>query len=126
MPRPLLRACRLSLLAATAAAQDPCLAFEDVAERIACYAAADAEAGSGAGSGETPGWLVGEETDPITDETSVVLRRRAEGPDRDASGSLAPPSLTNHLLPRAGGPAEPGRHPRRWRKATVPGRPGSA
>ena len=94
MPRPLLRAWRLALAlpAVTAAAQDPCLAFEDVAERIACYAAADSAAGSG--TGETPGWLVGEETDPITDETSVVLRRRAEGPYRDAAGSLAPPSLT--------------------------------
>ena len=94
MPRPLLRAWRLALAlpAATAAAQDPCLAFEDVAERIACYAAADSAAGSE--SGETPGWLVGEETDPITDETSVVLRRRAEGPSRDAADSLALPSLT--------------------------------
>ncbi len=94
MPRPLLRAWRLALAlpAVTAAAQDPCLAFEDVAERIACYAAADSAAGSG--TGETPGWLVGEETDPITDETSVVLRRRAEGPYSDAADSLAPPSLT--------------------------------
>lgn len=94
MPRPLLRAWRLvlALPAVTAAAQDPCLAFEDVAERIACYAAADSAAGSG--TGETPGWLVGEETDPITDETSVVLRRRAEGPHGDAADSLALPSLT--------------------------------
>ena len=93
MPRPLLRAWRLALAlpAVTAAAQDPCLAFEDVAERIACYAAADSAA---RGTGETPGWLVGEETDPITDETSVVLRRRAEGRSRDAADSLAPPSLT--------------------------------
>ena len=96
MPRPLLRAWRLALAlpAVTAAAQDPCLAFEDVAERIACYAAADSAAGSGPRSGETPGWLVGEETDPITDETSVVLRRRAEGPSRDAAGLLLLPSLT--------------------------------
>ena len=96
MPRPLLRAWRLALAvpAATAAAQDPCLAFEDVAERIACYAAADSAAGSGPGSGETSGWLVGEETDSITDETSVVLRRRAEGPYRDAADSLVLPSLT--------------------------------
>ncbi len=94
MPRPLLRAWRLALAlpVVTAAAQDPCLAFEDVAERIACYAAADSAAGSEIG--ETPGWLVGEETDPITDETSVVLRRRAEGPYRDAADSLALPSLT--------------------------------
>ena len=92
MPRPLLRAWHLALAlpAVTAAAQDPCLAFEDVAERIACYAAAD----SAAGSGETPGWLVGEETDPITDETSVVLRRRAKGPHGDAADSLVLPSLT--------------------------------
>ena len=96
MPRPLLRAWRIALAlpAVSAAAQDPCLAFEDVAERIACYAAADAPAQSGSETTEERGWLVGEETDPITDETSVVLRRRAETPHRDAAGALVLPSLT--------------------------------
>lgn len=96
MPRPLLRAWRLALALppVSALAQDPCLAFEDVAERIACYAAADAPARGGDQADKTPGWLVGEETDPITDETSVVLRRRAEAPHRDAAGSLVLPSLT--------------------------------
>ena len=99
MPRPLLRAWRIALAlpAVSAAAQDPCLAFEDVAERIACYAAADASAQSGRESTEERGWLVGEETDPITDETSIVLRRRAR-----------PAQPDDHLLPRTGGRAEPG------------------
>ena len=96
MPRPLLRAWRLALAlpAVALAAQDPCLAFEDVAERIACYAAEDASIRSNSGEDETPGWRVGNETDPITDETSVVLRRRAEAPHRDVDGALVLPSLT--------------------------------
>ena len=96
MPRPLLRAWRLALAlpAVAVAAQDPCLAFEDVAQRIACYAAEDASIRSGGGEDETPGWRVGNETDPITDETSVVLRRRAEVPHRDVDGALVLPSLT--------------------------------
>ena len=96
MPCPLLRAWRLALAlpAATAAVQDPCLAFEDIAERIACYASEDFP-GRAAGSGEeTPGWQVGEDTDPITDETSVVLRRRAQAPHRDVDGALVLPTLT--------------------------------
>ena len=93
---PLLRAWRvaLALPAAAAPAQDPCLAFEDVAERIACYAAEDALIRTSGGEEETPGWRVGTETDPITDETSVVLRRRAEAPHRDVNGALVLPSLT--------------------------------
>lgn len=83
-----------ALLALPAAAQDPCLAFGDVAERIACYAAEDAPAADPPGEGEAPGWRAGEQTDPITDETSVVLRRRAEAPHRDEDGALALPSLT--------------------------------
>ncbi len=96
MPRSLLRIWRIALAlpAAAAAAQDPCLAFEDVTERIACYAAEGALTRSGSGEEETPGWRVGNETDPITDETSVVLRRRAEMPHRDVDGVPAPPSLT--------------------------------
>ena len=84
----------LTLPAATAVAQDPCLAFEDIGERIACYAAEDAPARA-LGSGEDmPGWRAGEDTDPITDEASVVLRRRAQAPHRDADGALVLPSLT--------------------------------
>lgn len=96
MPRPLLRIWRLALAlpAAAAAAQDPCLEFEDVAERIACYAAEDALLRNHRGEEERPGWRVGNETDPITDETSVVLRRRAEAPHRDVDGALVLPSLT--------------------------------
>ena len=44
--------------------------------------------------GEGLGWRVGEEANAITDETSVILRRRAEAPHRDADGALALPSLT--------------------------------
>ena len=83
-----------ALLALPATAQDPCLALGDVAERIACYAAEDAPARDAGEEVDAPGWRVGEETDPITDETSVILRRRAEAPHRDAEGALALPSLT--------------------------------
>ena len=84
----------LTLLAATALAQDPCLALGDIAERIACYAAEDAPARAPGSSEDTPGWRAGEDTDPITDETSVVLRRRAWAPHRDVDGTLVLPSLT--------------------------------
>ncbi len=83
-----------ALLALPATAQDPCLALGDVAERIACYAAEDAPARDSGEELEAPGWRVGEETDPITDEKSVIVRRRAEAPHRDAEGALALPSLT--------------------------------
>ena len=95
MPRPLLHAWRIALaLPAVAAAQDPCMALEDIAARIACYAAGDAPGEVGGEFGEGPGWRIGEETDPITDETSVILRRRAEAPHRDTEGALVLPSLT--------------------------------
>ena len=84
----------LTLVAATALAQDPCLVLEDVAERIACYAAEDAPARAPGIDEDTPGWRAGEDTDPITDETSVVLRRRAQAPHRDVDGTLVLPSLT--------------------------------
>ncbi len=96
VPRSLLRAWRLALAlpVATAAAQDPCLAFEDIAERIACYAAEDSSIRDAADGEETPGWRVGEDTDPITDETSVILRRHAAVPHRDVNRALALPTLT--------------------------------
>ena len=43
--------------------------------------------------GDSPGWRVGDETDPITDETSVILWRRAEGPHLDAEAALVLPGL---------------------------------
>ena len=84
----------LALPAAAGSVQDPCLVFEDIAERIACYAAEDASARATGSGAESPGWRVGEDTDPITDETSVVLRRRADAPHRDGYGTLVLPSLT--------------------------------
>ena len=91
---PRFRLAVLTLVALPTAAQDPCLALGDVAARIACYAAGDAPGRGGGKSGDSPGWRVGEETDPITDETSVILRRRADVPHRDAGGALLLPSLT--------------------------------
>lgn len=84
----------LTLPGVAAVAQDPCLAFEDIAERIACYATEDAPPPAVGGRGDTPGWRAGEDTDPITDETSVVLRRRAQAPHRDVDGVFVLPSLT--------------------------------
>ena len=91
---PRLRFVFAAAVALPAAAQDPCLTLDDVAARIACYAAEDAPGKAGDHSGDSPGWRVGEETDPVTDETSVILRRRADAPHRDADGALVLPSLT--------------------------------
>ena len=96
MPGQLPRASLLAMAvpAAAAFAQDPCLAYEDIAERIACYAAEHTPARAIGPAEETPGWRIGEDTDPITDETSVVLRRRAHAPHRDVDGAFVLPSLT--------------------------------
>ena len=80
---------RLAAAALLATAQDPCLALGEVVERTACYAAEDAPAGDSGEELEAPGWRVGEEMDPITDEKSVIVRRRAEAPHRDGRGALA-------------------------------------
>ena len=55
----------------------------------------DAPGKAPAGEPESPGWLVGQETDPITDDTSVIVRQRVEPTHRDANGVLLlVPSLT--------------------------------
>ena len=87
--------CRSALafaLCAMAGAQqaDPCAAEEDPLRRVECHAARLQERAAGSGGG----WHLGEETDPITDEPSAVLRTRAEEPVRNAAGNLAWPSLT--------------------------------
>ncbi len=62
---------------------DPCRAVPDPLRRIDCYADRSV-------AEPRPVWRLGEETDPITDRTSVVLRRRANEP----SGRLLRPALT--------------------------------
>ena len=84
----------VALLAVPASAEDRCLALDDVAERIVCYAAEDASGSAEVREPELATWRIGEENDPITDETSVVLRRHAEAPHRDEDGILVLPSLT--------------------------------
>ncbi len=66
---------------------DPCRAVPDPLRRIDCYADRSV-------AEPRPVWRIGEETDPITDRTSVVLRRRANEPFEGPSGRLLRPALT--------------------------------
>ena len=79
-------------LCAAAAAQhpDPCSGEADPLRRVECHAARLEARAAGSGGG----WHLGEETDPITDEPSAVLRTRSEEPVRDAGGASAWPVLT--------------------------------
>ena len=77
------------LAAAIAAAQepDPCLQVPDPAERVDCYTAR-------AAAPRRPAWRIGEETDPITDRTSVVLTRSAAEAVEGPEGTPVLPALT--------------------------------
>ena len=69
----------------TAAGADPCAAISDPLAELDCR---DREL-------ERSGWRAGEETDPITDARSVVLRTLAEAPPRVGDGLPPPvPTLT--------------------------------
>ena len=84
-----MRAFAILALAAPLAAQDPdpCARIEDPAERVECYVREQQ-------SGPVPAWRVGEQTDPITDRDSVVLRRLAEEAFEGPGGEPLRPALT--------------------------------
>lgn len=82
----------LALAGALAAGQprpDPCAGETDALRRVECHARLlDRRDTATRG-----GWQWGEETDPITDAPSAVLRRPAERPVQTEAGSLVLPHL---------------------------------
>ncbi len=67
--------------------RDPCRGLPDAQARTDCLE--DREEASG-----PTAWGLGEETDPITDRRSVVLRRLADAPFRGPAGRALQPALT--------------------------------
>ncbi len=84
-----MRAFAMLALAAPLAAQDPdpCAGIADPEQRVECYVREQR-------SGPAPGWRIGEQTDPITDRDSVVLRTLAGEGFEGPGGEPLRPALT--------------------------------